>query len=438
MTDQDPQATDAAPPHGEATSGRFVRGLLGVAQGFALALLGIPVALALFIWTAIAVPFTLLGVGAYLAPPGILATRAFANLHRRLCRDWFGRPVAVPYKPMPKFSWTPAGAFSRIGHLLGDPATYRDLVWLVWMASGGFFLSLIALGFVAQGIYGWVLACGVWKPIYDNNGGEWYGFIHITTWEEAYAAGVLGTVFVIIGISISRGVLHGHAIVDRALLRPTKEAALQRRVEALTVTRTDAVDTSAAELRRIERDLHDGAQARLVAMGMSLGAAEHLMDSDPERAKVLIAEARTASVTALNELRDLVRGILPPVLAERGLGDAVRALALACPVQTDVTVNLPKRLADPVESAAYFAVSETLTNAVKHAQATRIWVDVRHDGLLLRLTIGDDGRGGADPTRGSGLTGISRRLATFDGKVTVSSPPGGPTLITMEIPAAPQ
>jgi signal transduction histidine kinase len=245
-------------------------------------------------------------------------------------------------------------------------------------------------------------------------------------------------VFVIIGVSAAGAVLRGHSIVDKALLRPTKEAALQRRVEALTVTRTEAVDTSAAELRRIERDLHDGAQARLVAMGMSLGAAENVMDSDPARAKAMIAEARTASVTALNELRDLVRGILPPVLAERGLGDAVRALGLACPVHTDVTVNLPVRLADPVESAAYFAVSETLTNAVKHAGASRIWVDLRHDGSLLRVTLGDDGRGGADPTRGTGLTGISRRLATFDGRVSVSSPVGGPTLITMEIPAAPK
>ncbi len=264
--------------------GRFRRGLLGLAQGFALALMGIPVALALFIWTVVWIPLTMLGVGAYMAPLGIQATRAFANLHRRLCRDWFGRPVAVPYKPMPKFSYSPAGAFSRVGHLLGDPATYRDMVWLLWMASFGFLLALIPLGFVSQGIYGWVLACGVWKPIYDNSGGEWYGFIHVTSWETAYGAGVLGTVFVIIGIAISRGVLHGHAIVDKALLRPTKEAALQRRVEALTVTRTEAVDTSAAELRRIERDLHDGAQARLVAMGMSLGAAEHLMDSDPRSA----------------------------------------------------------------------------------------------------------------------------------------------------------
>jgi signal transduction histidine kinase len=139
-------------------------------------------------------------------------------------------------------------------------------------------------------------------------------------------------------------------------------------------------------------------------------------------------------VTALNELRGLVRGILPPVLAERGLGDAVRALALASPVPAEVTMNLTGRLPDPVESAAYFAVSETLTNAVKHSGATRIWIDLRHDGSTLRMTVGDDGHGGADPKRGSGLLGIARRLSAFDGRLNVSSPVGGPTLITMDMP----
>jgi signal transduction histidine kinase len=224
------------------------------------------------------------------------------------------------------------------------------------------------------------------------------------------------------------------------LLGPTpkaREAALNRRVARLTETRADAVDTQAAELRRIERDLHDGAQARLVAMGMNLGAAEALIDQHPEAAKALMAEAREASAKALTELRELVRGIHPPVLADRGLGDAVRALALDSPLRADVTVDLPGRLEPAVESAAYFAVSELLTNVAKHAQATEVRIDLWHRDGRLRVTCTDNGRGGASTqSAGSGLAGIERRIGTFDGVMAVRSPAGGPTEVTLEIPCA--
>jgi signal transduction histidine kinase len=196
------------------------------------------------------------------------------------------------------------------------------------------------------------------------------------------------------------------------------------------------VDTSAAELRRIERDLHDGAQARLVAMGMDLGTVEMLLDKDPAQAKRLLTQARRNSVEALEELRDLVRGIHPPVLAERGLGDAVRALALRLPLPGEVTVELPGRADAPVESAAYFAVSEVLTNAVKHSGADRLWVDLHHTDGMLRITVTDNGKGGAVIGEGSGLAGVERRLGTFDGVLAVSSPAGGPTLVSVEIPCA--
>lgn len=209
---------------------------------------------------------------------------------------------------------------------------------------------------------------------------------------------------------------------------------MAERVRVLTETRRDAVDTSAAELRRIERDLHDGAQARLVAMGMDLGTIEMLLDKDPAKAKQLLAQARQSSVDALGELRDLVRGIHPPVLAERGLGDAVRALALRLPLPTEVNVELGGRADAPVESAAYFAISEVLTNAVKHSGADRIWVDLHHREGMLRISVTDNGKGGAVIGSGSGLTGVERRLGTFDGVLAVSSPAGGPTMVTMEIP----
>jgi signal transduction histidine kinase len=211
---------------------------------------------------------------------------------------------------------------------------------------------------------------------------------------------------------------------------------LTNRVQRLSETRTDAVDTAAAELRRVERDLHDGAQARLVALGMSLRAAERLFATSPGAALALVGEAREMSSRALTELRDLVRGILPPVLADRGLGDAVRALALETPVNARLDIDLPGRLAAPVESAAYFAVAEVLANAAKHAHARTVDIHMRHDGDALRIAVTDDGVGGADPAMGSGLRGVERRLGTFDGILAVNSPPGGPTIVVIEVPCA--
>jgi signal transduction histidine kinase len=235
--------------------------------------------------------------------------------------------------------------------------------------------------------------------------------------------------------------MNRHARLAASLLRPTRERELEMRVARLTETRSDALDTQAAELRRIERDLHDGAQARLVAMGMSLGTIEHLLERDPERARALLSEARESSSKALTELRDLVRGIHPPVLAERGLGDAVRALAMASPLRTEVEIDMPGRIDAPVESAAYFAVSEVLTNAAKHSGAQRVWLDLRHENGMLRISVIDDGCGGADLSGGTGLRGIERRLGTFDGVLALNSPAGGPTIVTMELPcelSAPQ
>jgi signal transduction histidine kinase len=211
---------------------------------------------------------------------------------------------------------------------------------------------------------------------------------------------------------------------------------LTSRVQRLSETRTHAVDSAAAELRRVERDLHDGAQARLVALGMSLRAAERLFATSPGAALAMVGEAREMSSRALTELRDLVRGIHPPVLADRGLGDAVRALALETPVNTRLDIDLPDRLAEPVESAAYFAVAEVLANAAKHAQARVVEIHMLHNGECLRIAVTDDGVGGADPAKGSGLRGVERRLGTFDGILAVNSPPGGPTIVVIEVPCA--
>ena len=211
---------------------------------------------------------------------------------------------------------------------------------------------------------------------------------------------------------------------------------LLNRVRRLTITRVDAVDTAAAELRRIERDLHDGMQARLVALGISLRATERLIRTNPDAAVALVAETRENSARALADLRALVRGINPPVLAERGLGDAIRALALDCPVLATAEVDLPRRLPPPAEAAAYFAVAEALANAAKHAGAHSVHIRAAQAVGALRIEVTDDGAGGADPSRGTGLRGVERRLGTVDGVLAVSSPPGGPTIVVIEVPCA--
>jgi signal transduction histidine kinase len=222
----------------------------------------------------------------------------------------------------------------------------------------------------------------------------------------------------------------------RRLLGRGSDPALARRLRVLTETRAEAVTSAAAELRRIERDLHDGAQGRLVAIGMNLRSAEEMFLSSPQEAAALVTEARVASAAALEELRSLVKGICPPVLADRGLGEAVRALALDLPLPCETEIDLPGRLDTPVESACYFAVAEVVTNAVRHASARGLRIRMARTGGLLRIEVVDDGLGGADAARGSGLAGVERRLAAFDGILAISSPPGGPTIVVMEVPCA--
>jgi signal transduction histidine kinase len=207
------------------------------------------------------------------------------------------------------------------------------------------------------------------------------------------------------------------------------------RIERLEETRAGAVDVQDSELRRIERDLHDGAQARLVALGMSLGLAEQRLASDPEGARVLVAEARAGVGEALHELRDLARGIHPPILADRGLAAAIAALGDRSPLRVEVDAHVPDRPAPPVETAAYFVAAESLANAAKHSGATWVHVGLERRGDRLVVEVSDDGRGGAD-REGNGLSGLRRRVEALDGTFTVDSPAGGPTTIRAELPCA--
>jgi signal transduction histidine kinase len=367
-----------------------------------------------------------LGAGRFLVPDALLAMRQLAGLTRRLVGEWCGPPIAAAsYLPPPG-----AGEISvrrRFGWLLTDPATWRDLRWATVNTCVGWVLAAMPAGLVLVGLIGFIgpatrPAVAIPPPAFPGN--------------SRPVLALLGVALIALGLFTAPWLLRVYGVFARSMLAPPGQAELALRVRYLTQTRSEAIDTGAAEMRRIERDLHDGAQARLVAMGMTLDAAGQILDSNPAAARALLLEARDASAKALVELRDLVRGIHPPVLADRGLVDALRALALDTPLRAHLASELPGRPPAPVESAAYFAVSELLANTAKHAGARQAWIDIRYAGGMLRIGVTDDGRGGADPAGGTGLRGLERRLAAFDGVLAVSSPPGGPTAVTMEIPCA--
>ncbi|MFY1689879.1 sensor histidine kinase [Plantactinospora sp. WMMB782] len=398
-----------------------------------------------------------------LTPQVSRLTRPLVSRYRRYAHRWAGTAIPEPYRPYPEPPRPDEDGRYRVGRSLyadrgtavrvqsyewvfTDPAFWRDQLWSAGNPLLGV-LNLLPAALISVGLFGlvgqplwwapWAVPLGIvtgwWvSPWYVWYGATllWPGLAAVPGWTSA----LLGLVLAGLGVLLAPALLRLRMRADRTLLAPTRAAELVLRVRQLTETRADAVDSQAAELRRIERDLHDGAQARLIAVGLSLAGVERLIEEDPAAAQALVAQARAASATALTELRDLVRGIHPPVLAERGLPDAIRAVALDSPVPVRVTGELPGRLEPPVESAAYFSVLEALANASRHGGASRVEVDITHTGTVLRITVADDGRGGADPARGSGLAGVRRRLGAFDGTLTVHSPAGGPTLLTVRIP----
>ncbi|MFH8441535.1 sensor histidine kinase [Streptomyces sp. NPDC018026] len=413
---------------GPRARGRARNVALSGARGLALMFISLPGAVVCFCLALVSIALIPIGVGIVTTPWVLSGVRAFADRRRLLAAEWGGVRIPRVYRPLP----ADANPWARTFGMLRDPATWRDIGWLPVDMTAGFVTALFAFALPLYPLEGFAIAAGLWRVLPD---GYWYGFVKVTDQTSALFAAGLGAALLAAALWLTPLVLHAHFRLTGAVLG-SGQGELAERVRVLTETRRDAVDTSAAELRRIERDLHDGAQARLVAMGMDLGTIEALLEKDPEKARELLAQARRSSADALTELRDLVRGIHPPVLAERGLGDAVRALALRLPVAVEVDVDLPGRADAPVESAAYFAVSEILTNAVKHSGADRIWIDLHYTEQRLRLSVTDNGKGGASIGAGSGLVGVERRLGTFDGVLAVSSPAGGPTMVTMEIPCA--
>ncbi|MER7841095.1 sensor domain-containing protein [Streptomyces sp. NPDC096040] len=386
----------------------------------------------LWIASVALVPF---GLGLPMTLLCAVAVRWFADPHRRWAGQRLGAPIARPYLPTP-----PGNRLTQLQAVLRDPASWRDCAWLLANSVAGWLTSGMSLVLFLAGVFysGYPLLVAVTPPEVFR---EPFGFFPMHGLGQTLLVALAGPVILAAWYLSTEPLARLNARLMRSLLAPTGKAQLLARVGQLAQSRAEAVDAGASELRRIERDLHDGAQARLVSLGMNLGLAERVAD-DPEAVRRLLAEARASTAGALAELRDLVRGIHPPVLADRGLDGAVQALALANPVPTAVEVRLPGRLPAPVESAAYFAIAETLANAIKHAGARQIRISVeftRGPGRAsgeLKMTVADDGRGGATIDDGGGLHGIARRLAAFDGALAVDSPSGGPTEVRMSLPCA--
>ncbi|GAB3908132.1 sensor histidine kinase [Kibdelosporangium lantanae] len=385
------------------------------------ALLAIPMLVALPL-TVMSVMFA--GLGFVLFPLAVLVIRAWTDVHRRLVGLVLDEPVPSAFR-VPT-----GGVMQRVRQVVTDSNTWRDIVWLVVNGFVGF----------AFGVFGMVIvlftALSTWAVFF------WWTLTPddairvvdtpIDTWGMAVLVGVpcavLGFGMTVYLVPV---LARTHAVMSKILLSPSK---LEARVEELTETRAGAVDAHEAELRRIERDLHDGTQARLVSIAMRLGVAEKTMPADDPAAN-LVREAREGAEEAMGELRDMIRTMYPPILSDRGLSGALTALGARCPVPVGVEVGDMPPVPPAVEAAAYYVVAEALTNVAKHSQATRASVRVTYDGAVM-IMVADNGFGGVDEDRGTGVLGMRRRVAALDGTLTVDSPSGGPTVISVEVPCA--
>jgi signal transduction histidine kinase len=375
-----------------------------------LLLTGWTASLGLFVLTTCTLATSPTGTGLFVLLAVVPLLGLHAATYRRAVGRLRGERIESRYASTAGRGWA-----ERLGTWAKDPARWRDYAHAGFAGTGGAVMMLVVVAAFGAPVTHLVLALVL------------HGRAQIV-FTLLIAPGV------VLWWVLTPVLVRARLACDTAMLRPRRVAQLRARVAEVKASRAETVDHAAAEIRRIERDLHDGAQARLVSLGMNLGAAEQLIERDPAAAAALLAEARQSTVAALAELRTLVREIHPPVLADRGLAGGIEALALDVALTVSTDIRLPGRPPAPVESAVYFAVAESLANIVKHSRATTAWIGVSHADGTVRVRVGDDGIGGADPGRGTGLVGITRRLAALDGTLRLRSPAGGPTTVDIEVP----
>ncbi|WP_129839978.1 histidine kinase [Streptomyces sp. RFCAC02] len=350
--------------------------------------------------------------------------------------------VAVPLLWVPSLARRRAERHRlRAAALLGRPAgprpsaVRRDLAWLATQVATGLpagAFALLCLGALAAtpviASLWWAFPTAPWLPVMSDP---------ITGWGTALPLGLVNLLVLAALAAVTLPPLaRAHARCCLAVLAPSPTERLAGRVTELSRTRADVLQAHGAELRRIERDLHDGTQARLVAIAMRLAVAGESFADDPGRAAVLVRQAHAETEDAMTELRSVIRAVYPPVLADQGLAGALGTLSTRAGVPTRIDVGPLGEVPAAVEAVAWFTVTEALANIARHSGATRASVGVSRDGALLRVRVTDDGAGGADAARGSGLDGMRRRAAALDGTMEISSPPGGPTVVTVELPCS--
>jgi signal transduction histidine kinase len=391
------------------------------------------------------VPLTIMWVGLPILALAMLVCVLGTGVERWRLAALLGTRLSSPFRPPPRGS-----IFVRARVRAADPALWRGLLYLILLLPIGlvelaiFFVLAFSAILASYPLWFWTLSEGV--------GVAWTGAFVADTLPEALLVALVGLVATAAAAVFGAQACQAHASMGRRLLGPRRREALDERVEELTEGRSKAVEAAIAERRRIERDLHDGAQQRLVSLAMSLGMARQKLENgagggiaghtEAAKAVELVGEAHEEAKRALAEIRDLIRGIHPAVLTDRGLDAAVSALAHRSPIPTSVEVDLDERPSEATEITAYFVIAEALANVAKHSGASEARVLVRRkggarngkrQGDLLVTEVVDDGRGGADPA-GAGLAGLADRAVVLDGRLTVESPAGGPTRVRAELP----
>ncbi|MER7583551.1 sensor domain-containing protein [Kitasatospora sp. NPDC097691] len=371
---------------------------------------------------------SLVGPGLSLVPLSLARLRKVADAHRRRAGQWLGCDIPASYRE------AEGKILVRAQVMLTDKATYTDLLWLPAHALLGTLGAALAIG-LCVGSVSW-LTIPLWWQVLPEPAQliVW----DIDSWGAALGAGFAGLVYGTLACVMLPWCAQLHALMTRALLKPRRRrTSLAKRVEELTITRAEALEAHAAELRRIERDLHDGAQAGLVSVSLRLGLMKQILKNNPEKLPEMIDQARDLTDQAVQSLRVAVRSIYPPVLIDHGLAEAARSLVASCQIPTRLDLDCEPRGARApaaVEAAAYFVISEALTNVAKHSGAESSQVRLRTTESRIHISVWDDGRGGATTGSGSGIRGIKRRVAAFDGVTELHSPPGGPTELRVELP----
>ncbi|MCJ0870006.1 sensor histidine kinase [Streptomyces sp. AP-93] len=404
---------------------------------FGYLMLGLPLSTLYF---SLAITGVSLGAGllvTFLGVPvlaGVLAMcRGFGRVERARVRGMLGHDIAEPAPIRAE----KGGAIARMGALLKSGSAWRHVLYSVIHFPWAVFAFCVALTFWAYGwamllypLWFWVFPAFTDQPGLQLFQNDDYAF-YLDSPLAIAATCATGLALTLATPWVVRALTTVDRVLVCGLLGPSR---LAHRVSELESDRGVVVDTAAADLRRIERDLHDGAQARLVALAMDLGLAKEKLTEDPRAAARMVDEAHGEVKIALQELRDLARGIHPAVLTDRGLDAALSSVASRCAVPVRVAVDLPSRPAAAIEGIAYFTVSELLQNVSKHARARTAGVDVWKSGERLLIQVADDGVGGADAVAGSGLAGLAERLDAVDGVLVVDSPAGGGTTVTAELP----